>query len=253
MRILLAAALLAGCASSGFARNQTDESLCNSPAATTVDRDGGVTVENLILSGRWGSNQATVFLPRKEPAGGAVVFSHSRIHSDTGASVDLLPMAFTLARAGAAVIVPRRTLIWLPRDRSTNREGGVVVCAEQWLVDHAKVFNHGEEAVNKNNIVVRVGYAYVGPSLCDPWGGSDCRYINPFISGRCDADIPGKYCRHYARVFLGEGEHPGSTLRILSDGGLKSAQWVQKELGLARISALRSPKEPLGTAEVENR
>jgi hypothetical protein len=94
------------------------------------------------------------------------VFSHSAIHADNGASVDLLVVALTLARAGAAVIVPKRTLTWMPQNRSTNREGAPVVCAGRWLVDHARVFNNGKPTVSEENIVVREGYGYVGPRLC---------------------------------------------------------------------------------------
>jgi hypothetical protein len=162
MRVLLAATLLVCCPALGFAQNQGEENLCNPASATKVDRDAGVTVQNVTLSGKWGSNEATVYFPDKETADAAVVFSHSATRSDSGASVDLLPLALTLARAGAAVEVPRRTLTWPPTDRSTNRAGAVVFCAEQWLVDNTKAFND-------ENIVVRSDYAYVGPTLCDPW------------------------------------------------------------------------------------
>jgi hypothetical protein len=129
MRILVAATLLVCCAPAGLAQDQGTENLCNPASASTVNRDGGVIVQRVMFSGKWGSNEATVYLPDKKIADGAVVFSHSAIHSDTGASVELLPFALTLARAGAAVVVPRRTLTWLPSDRSTNREGAVVICA----------------------------------------------------------------------------------------------------------------------------
>lgn len=100
MRILLAATLLVYCASVGFAQNQNNEKLCNSAPVTTVDNDAGVTVQSVTLSGKWGSNEATVYLPDKETADGAVLFSHSAIHSESGASVDLLPMAsHSLAQA----------------------------------------------------------------------------------------------------------------------------------------------------------
>lgn len=113
----------------------------------------------IALSGKWGSNEATAYLPDKEIADGAIVFSHSAIHSDSG-SADLLPLALTLARAGAAVIVPKRTLIWPPADQSMNREGGVVICAEHWLIDHTRVFNNGNgmtKTVNDRNMLVREG------------------------------------------------------------------------------------------------
>lgn len=241
MRIFLAPALLICWASVGFAQKQSEENLCNPASATTGDNDAGVTVQKVILSGKWGSNEATVFLPVKGTADGAILFSHSAIHSDSGASVDLLPLALTLARAGAAVVVPRRTLTWPPTDQSTNREGAVVVCAEHWLVDSAKVFRNGEPTVNEDKVVVRHGYAYVGPRLCDP-GASDCRLSDPFVHDPCG--FPGSYCRSTGVVWFPVGETEGGdgTLRMLSDGGLKAAQWLQRQLGLAPIGALASEK-----------
>jgi hypothetical protein len=112
-----------------------------------------------------------------------VLFSHSAIQADGGLSVDLLPFALTLAHAGAVVIVPERSLLWLPTGRSTNREGAVVICAEHWLFDHTKVFNNGAPTVNDENRVVRWGYAYVGPRLCDPAVPSDWDSMSPFASG----------------------------------------------------------------------
>jgi hypothetical protein len=38
-----------------------------------------------------GHNEATVYLPDKETADGAVLFSHSAIHTDTGAAVICRP------------------------------------------------------------------------------------------------------------------------------------------------------------------
>lgn len=183
-----------------------------------------------------------VYLPDKEIADGALVFSHSAIHTDTRASVDLLPFALTLARAGAAVVVPRRTLTWLPSDRSTNREGAVVICAEHWLVDHTRVFNNGKPTVNNENIVVREGYGYVGPRLCDPSVPSDCRFSTPFCVG-----MVNRYCVHGVWVPVGETEGGDSTNSILSDGGLESACWLQHRLGLAPIGALVSQTPASGS------
>lgn len=167
------------------------------------------------------------------------MFSHSAIHLDTGAKVDLLPFALTLARAGAAVIVPRRTLTWLPTDRFSNREAGVVICAERWLVDHTQVFNNGEPAVDENHIIRRWGYAYVGPRLCDPETASECEYTDPFVSEDCSLK---HYCRTEVWIPVSETEGGDNTNQILSDGGLRVARSLQKQLGLAQIAALASPK-----------
>lgn len=237
MRFLSVAALLVCCASLALAQVQGKAKLCDAPSATTVDHDAGVIVQNVLLSGKWGSNEATFYLPDKEIADAAVVFSHSAIRADSGASVDLLPFALTLARAGAAVIVPQRTLMWPPTDQSMNRKGPVVICAEHWLIDHTKVFNNGEQTVDERNIVVRGGYAYVGPTLCDPEVAYDCNFTDPFVSEDCSLK---HYCRHSVWVPVGETEGGDNTNEILSDGGLTAAHWLQRRLGLAPIEAVVS-------------
>lgn len=244
MRFSLAATLLVLTASLTFAQNQSKEKLCDAASATTVGHDGGVIIQRVILSGKWGSNSATVYLPDKETAEGAVLFSHSAIHAAGGLSVDLLPFALTLAHAGAAVIVPERSLLWLPTDRSTNREGAVVICAEHWLVDHTKVFNNGEPAVNDDNRVVRWGYAYVGPRLCDPAVPSDCDYMSPFASEGCSLK---HNCRPAVYVDVGETEGGDNTRSIVSDQGSGAANWLQKELGLSPIKALVPPPSRSGS------
>jgi hypothetical protein len=234
MRLRLAVTLLVLTASFAFAQNQSREELCNAASATTVDHDDGVTVQKVTLSGMWGSNDARVYLPNKEIADGAVVLSHSAIHTDKGTLVELLPLALTLAHAGAAVIVPSRSLVWPPTDRSTNREGAVVICAEHWLIDHTKVFNNGEPTVNDKNIVVREGYAYVGPLLCDPAVPDQCDFMDPFVSEDCALK---RYCRQSVGVPIGGTERGDDTRSIISDGGLEMARWLQRQLGLAPIKA----------------
>jgi len=93
-----------------LAQNHDEENLCSSASAATVSHGDGVIVQQVVLDGKWGSNQATAYLPDKEIADAGFVFSHFAIRSDTGASLDLLAFALTLAHAGAAVIVPHRTL-----------------------------------------------------------------------------------------------------------------------------------------------
>jgi hypothetical protein len=241
MRFRLSAILLLLTASLTFALDRSKEKLCDAASATTVSRDSGVTAQKVVLSGKWGHNEAMAYLPDKEIADGAVLFSHSAIHADTGASVDLLPFALTLAHAGAAVIVLERPLIWPPTDRAMNREGAVVICAEHWLIDHTKVFNNGEatlKTVNDKNVVVREGYAYVGPRLCDPADSSDCEFMDPFIAEDCSLK---RYCRTPGfQVAIGEIEGGDNTQGILSDGGLWAARSIQKELGLSPIKELVS-------------
>jgi hypothetical protein len=235
MHVRSAVILLVCSASLVLAQSQGKENLCNSASATTVNREGGVIVQKVELSGKWGSNEAMAYLPDKEIADGAVVLSHSVIQADTGASVDLLPFALTLAHAGAAVIVPQRTLVWPPRNPSANREGAVVICAEHWLVDHTRVFNNGEPTVNEQHVVVREGYAYVGPRLCDPAGSSECTLTNPFYYRGCSIE---HQCRLFVWVPLGETEGGDDTNSMLSDRGLKSARWLERHLRLAPIETL---------------
>jgi hypothetical protein len=242
MRFLSAITLLVFCASLALAQDQNEEKLSNSASATTVDHDAAVSVQKVILSGKWGGNEATVYLPDKEIADGAIVFSHSTIQTDAGASADLLPFALTLAHAGAAVVVAQRTLTWPATDRSTNRKAAAVICAEHWLVDHTKVFNNGEPMMNEKNIVVREGYAYVGPRLCDPAFPSDCLFMSPFSS--CALK---RYCRTSVWVPVGETEGGDNTGNILSDGGLQSARWLQRQLGLAPIGILVSQTSSSGS------
>ncbi len=240
MRFRFAAVLLLT-ASLAFAQDRNKEMLCDVISATPVSHDAGVVAQKVVLSGKWGRNVAMAYLPDKEIADGAVVFSHSAIHADTGASVDLLPFALTLAHAGAAVIVPERPLIWPPTGRAMNREGAVVICAEHWLIDHTKVFNNGEatlKMINDKNVVVRVGYAYVGPRLCDPAVSSDCEFLDPFLAEDCSLK---RYCRTSSfSVAIGEIEGGDNTQNILSDGGLWAARSIQKELGLSPIKELLS-------------
>jgi len=234
MRFSSAVTLFVLTAAFVFAKDQDRNKVCDAASASTADHYAGVIVQKFTLRGEWGRNDATVYLPEKEIAEAAVVFSHSSILAQ-GASTDLLPLALTLAHAGAAVIVPERSLLWPPTDQSTNREGAVVVCAAHWILDHTEVFNNGMPVVNDQNIVVRGGYAYVGPRVCDPAPSSHCQFRIPFHTD--DAAL-SRYYRHSAWVPVGETEGGDSTDRIISDGGLQAARWLQKNLGLAPIIAV---------------
>lgn len=218
---------------SSFTVAQSDHwaKVCNPAAATTISHNNGITVQKVILSGKWGHDPATVYLPDKAIAEAGIVFSHSAIHHDYG-TIDLQPLARTLASGGAAVIVPERSLVWLPLDLSSERDGPVVICAARWLIDHTKVFNDGKPIVNENNVVVRKEFAYVGPLLCDPTGSADCERTDPFAY---------EYHSHYYRdsvwVPLGETSGGDNTNSIISDQGLKVAHTLQETLGLAPINS----------------
>jgi len=248
MRILASATLLVFSASLALCQNPPNENLCNAASATTVSHADGVIVQEVVLRGKWGTNKATAYLPDKETADGGVVFSHSEIHSDTGASMNLLPFALTLAHAGAAVIVPHRTLLWPATDQWMNREGGVVICAEHWLIDHAKVFNNGEgtsQVRDGERILVHEGYAYVGPNLCDPLETSYCEHKLPFLYDDCGYT---HYCRTaMMQLQLGETDPGDRTKQMLSEGGLWEAQWIQKHLGLTPVETLAKPHPASGS------
>ena len=123
-----------------------------------------------------------------------------------------------------------------------NREGGVVICAEHWLIDHTKVFNNGKgmtKTVDDKKIVVREGYGYVGPTLCDPSISAYCERTGPFTFDDCGYT---RSCRtSLTEVPIGETIGGDATDRVLSTGGLKEVQWLQKQLGLAPIGALLRP------------
>jgi hypothetical protein len=164
--------------------------LCEPVSASTVNHDAGVIIQKVTLRGKWGRNDASVYLPDKEIVEGAVVFSHSAIHSDSGASVNLLPFALTLARAGAAVIVPDRPLVWPPTDRSANREGAVVICAEQWLIDHTRVLNDGQPTVNEKKTCRARGVCVCRSTTVRPFGSfrlPPCRSIQ--FGGLCSQTL----------------------------------------------------------------
>ncbi len=195
----------------------TRDKLCSPAEAFGINRSAGVIVQKVTLSGKWGTNSATLFLPDKEIAEAAVLLSHSAIHTDTGASVDLLPFALTLARAGAAVLVPDRILNWPPSTAVANREGAAVTCAAQWIVENVKV-------------ALRETYGYVGPRVCDPDIAGHCRLSIPF--GTTAVPSPAVW------VPLGETAGGDNTNGMLSTGGLHSAQWLQQMLGLAPIQSI---------------
>jgi hypothetical protein len=198
--------------------------LCNPAKASTVDQASGIVVQKVSLSGSWGSNIATVFLPDQEIAEGAVLFSHSTIH-ENGVSVDLTPLALTLAGAGATVIVPERAIEWPPTDERTNREGAVVICAANWLRENAKLRNNGKQLTDKDNIVIRVGYGYVGPRICAPTSTRDCVLTSPFSwpsqHGGIKADA----------AYVPLADPTGSV-------GLGAARWLARWLGLREINHL---------------
>ena len=98
------------------------------------------------------------------------------------------------------------------------------------MMENVRVVNDGIPLTNENHEVIRQGYGYVGPRLCDPNSGGDCRLFMPFGLPRPAVWVP-----------VGETEGGDNTDRMLSNGGLQSAQWLQRTLGLARIESIVKP------------
>ena len=110
--------------------------------------------------------------------------------------------------------------------------------------------------MNQQNVVVREGFAYVGPRLCDPAIVTECKLTDPFVSEDC---VLKHYCRHHVWVPIGETEGADSPPRFIangegwggavdqivgdgpsfiSNGGRYAVEDIQKELRLAPIKAL---------------
>ena len=90
-------------------------------------------------------------------------------------------------------------------------------------------------------MVVRQGFAYVGPRLCDPAIVTECKLTDPFYS----EDHFMHYWRHSIWVPIGETEGGDST-SFIYNGGLGAADLIQKELGLAPIKALMAAPSASG-------
>ena len=98
------------------------------------------------------------------------------------------------------------------------------------MVENVKVVNDGMPLTNENRAVIRQGYGYVGPRVCDPDVADHCRLYIPFGSSG--------YYRDAVWVPVGETEGGDNTSGMLSTSGLHSAQWLQRMLGLAPIEAI---------------
>jgi hypothetical protein len=212
------------------------DKLCTTATDPSSDRADGIIAEKVTLNGSWGSNVATFLRPDKDIVQSAIVFSHSDILPDGRPSVSLLPLAMTLVRAGSAVIIPERTLNWLPGDESMNREGGVVLCAAHWIVEHTKVVNQGEPVLNDQRRILKWGYAYWGPRVCDPHA-SGCHLIMPFND---EPQPRSLHDRVSVWVPVGEVENSEMTNLIISDGGLGIVKRRQQQLGLVPIQSIVS-------------
>lgn len=220
LRLMFAALLLTASIAHAGAR-------CDVSVASSVQLLRGVMTQKLTLSGTWGKTAATVFMPNQALVEAAVVFSHAAIRADAR-TVDMRPLALTLAKAGAVVIVPDRELIWPPVNSSTNREGAVVSCAASWIVNHTALPHDGVPITNDQQMVVREFYGYVGPLSCDPKSPEQCTLTAPFSEAQ----------RQFVCIPVGETQDGGNTDRILEDRGLFAARWLQRRLALRPIDSI---------------
>jgi len=175
-----------------------------------------VTVQQIELKTASESATAHVFTPTGSGELAAVVLSHSEVVSPEG-TVSLLPLAKTIAAAGAAVIVLDRPLYWEePSKETVNRQGGEILkAAERWLLSH--------DPVDGNR------YAFVG-----------CAYdsgVEPFRLQRLPYDH--KRIHNPTQVHIGEHANGDNTNALFRpDGQLGIAQYLQRRLSLQKISNL---------------
>jgi hypothetical protein len=52
-------------------------------------REAEVIMQKVVVTGDWGSNEITVYLPGKHVADSAVLVSHSTIHANSGKSAEM--------------------------------------------------------------------------------------------------------------------------------------------------------------------
>lgn len=175
------------------------------------DRDG-VTVQRVSFTDVSGKVpvevSAHVFIPDNSGTVAGIAFSFSAIQNwDT--RTDLLPLAWTLARAGAASIVLDRAIKWGPLDDAANLAPSVMYCASHWLLSHANV---------DRDRLARAGlYSW----------GEDCDYA----TRRC-------WTSHYSMGFgqTGEAEFRNTQALMTAKGQLLMARSAQKELRLSEIN-----------------
>jgi hypothetical protein len=115
---------------------------CTTGTATLLAHRDGVTVERILFTDISGKKPVVVsthaFVPDSSGPMPGVAMSFAAIQGDDMLT-DLLPFAWTLARAGAASIVIDRAVKWRPLDDDANRSPSVMYCAVRWLMSHANL------------------------------------------------------------------------------------------------------------------
>jgi hypothetical protein len=147
--LISVAALLA------FTVSGTAQTACRQATARVLEHHPGFTIYYVSLPAPSGSVKAKALIPDTSEPGDPAVFSLSTLlGSQTGKSVDIIPLAMELARHGEPAIVVERTLTWPKIERTVGTMQGAVTCAEQWLAKHA--------AVRPNH------WRFIGPELDSP-------------------------------------------------------------------------------------
>jgi hypothetical protein len=165
-------------------------------------------VETVTLSTPTGKMTAHVYMPAMSRHVAGVVFSHSRVKYQDG-TTDLLPLASRVSKAGAAVIVVDRTLVWPIQGGDTNRDGGIyTIAALRWLLSNADVDT--------------TRCAYAGPMFRDPKDPDRLRTL-----GYEDGIQPSPW------VPLGEPNNSSNMTSIKKpEGQIFVEHFLRKRLGL---------------------
>jgi hypothetical protein len=131
-----------------------------------------------------------------------VLITHSNI--DAGdRKANLLPLGTALAKSGAAVLILRRTVHWIPLQDDVNRSGVLMDCVGDWII--AK-FN-----VDKSH------FTYFGPANSTE---SQPLLYGPHVVWVPFAQIPNsEYTEHLLTV----------------KGQKRTADWITRHMGLPKV------------------
>lgn len=165
-------------------------------------------------SGRFG---AFLFVAKTNDPLPVVVISHAAIQfSDQ--TVDLLPLARSLADSKAVVIVLDRGLQWPPKDDSNLAGKEDLLAAERWVIQHFKIDS--------------LRYAFMGTGYFDPESPypyqvlPQAKEIQRGARGRKMCSVP----------FGSEGVKANTEALRTSAGQSRVLSFVQKQLELEAVS-----------------
>jgi hypothetical protein len=123
-----------------FASSAMAQPVCRESKGSVIERQPGVVIHSISLSNSSGSVNAKVVIPASDKTFDPVVFSFSSLlGSEAKLPVEMMPIAFQLAKRGMAVVVMDRQLTWPAISKSVGTMQEAALCAEQWLSAHADV------------------------------------------------------------------------------------------------------------------